>query len=61
MSKKNNNSLYEEGYLQGIIDSTWKCFDCGNMYESLVEDCPNKLLDDAQAKLRGAKYRENFG
>jgi len=48
---------YAQGYLQGLKDTTWKCFDCGNTYESSVEECPNLLIDEAEAKLRYEKNR----
>ena len=48
---------YADGYLQGLKDTAWKCFDCGNIYESLVDACPNKMIDEAEARLRYEKNR----
>lgn len=47
---------YAAGYLQGMIDSSWKCYDCGNIYENIVEECPNKGLDQAHASYRKEKH-----
>lgn len=43
---------YDRGYLDGIVASSWSCADCGNTYDSDVESCPNRLLDEAKAKAR---------
>lgn len=48
---------YAKGYLKGIEDSSWNCIDCGNAYESSVEECPNRLMDEANAKVRYEKHR----
>lgn len=36
---------YKEGYRQAIIDTSWMCSDCSNVYESSVPECPNRNLD----------------
>jgi uncharacterized OB-fold protein len=51
---------YAKGYLKGLLDSTWKCLDCGNIYQYIVEDCPNRELDQAKANLNGAEYKNSM-
>jgi rubrerythrin len=51
---------YAKGYLEGLLDSTWTCLDCGNIYQYLTEECPNRDLDQAKASLRGAEYRNSM-
>lgn len=38
---------YKNGYLDAILEKTWECGDCGNTYESSVQNCPNTQLDKA--------------
>ena len=38
---------YREGYLAGILATSWTCGDCGNTYDASVDHCPNTLLDAA--------------
>jgi hypothetical protein len=59
MSKK-SEVAYAKGFLDGLIDGSWKCYDCENIYESTVEECPNKKIDQANASYRSAKYRNSF-
>lgn len=55
-----NNSMYALGFVEGLIAGSWKCYDCGNTYEVSVDECPNRELDQANADLRSAKYKESF-
>lgn len=48
---------YAQGYLDGLKEGGWVCYDCGNVYESSVEECPNRKIDQAVATLRHEKYR----
>jgi hypothetical protein len=48
---------YAQGYLDGLREGGWQCFDCENWYESSVEECPNKNIDEAQARLRYEQKR----
>lgn len=48
---------YAQGYYSGLIEASWTCYDCGNTYESAIENCPNKDLDQAAANLRAARSR----
>lgn len=41
------DKAYNTGYLQGVVESGWRCGDCGNLYDSSVIDCPNVILDEA--------------
>jgi len=43
---------YAQGYLDGLREGGWQCYDCENWYESSVDECPNKLIDEAVARLR---------
>lgn len=38
---------YTQGYLDGVLASSWTCSDCGNTYDAQVESCPNQVLDHA--------------
>lgn len=49
---------YAQGYLDGLKDGGWKCYDCGNVYESSVEECPNRNIDQAQATLRAEQHKD---
>lgn len=40
---------YVRGYNQAIRDMAWTCGDCGNTYDSQVDECPNELLDEIHA------------
>lgn len=53
-----NNSTYALGFVEGLIAGSWKCYDCGNIYGVSVDECPNRELDQANADLRSAKYKE---
>lgn len=57
MSKKKLGLAYAEGYFKGVLDSSWKCHDCGNSYGSDVTECPNRVIDEAKAKLRHAQWK----
>jgi hypothetical protein len=48
---------YAQGYLDGFAAACWTCGDCGNVYESIVDFCPNQQLDQASVDLRSAKYK----
>ena len=50
MSKK--ELAKAQGRLEGIQASGWECGDCGNMYDSHVDCCPNELLDRALLEVR---------
>lgn len=43
---------YAEGYLQGLLDSSWTCGDCGNVYSRDIDFCPNVELDEAKVRVR---------
>ncbi len=47
---------YDKGYACGYYDAlaelTWECGDCGNIYESSVQYCPNNNLDKAIVSLK---------
>lgn len=51
------NNGRAQGYLQALEDTSWTCMDCGNTYEPLITECPNRMLDEAKAALRAAQYR----
>lgn len=51
------NVSYALGYFNALMDSSWKCYDCGNNYGPEVDECPNRALDEAKARLRGAEHR----
>jgi hypothetical protein len=46
---------FAEGRLHGVLESSWTCGDCDNVYDAAVDHCPNRLLDAAHVKLRQAK------
>ena len=48
---------YAQGFLDALEATSWTCMDCGNTYEPLLTECPNRMLDEAKAALRGAQYR----
>jgi hypothetical protein len=41
------NSIRNEyaGLIEAYRNTLWKCIDCGNLYDSTVELCPNESLD----------------
>lgn len=53
----NKKVAYAQGYLDGLKEGGWSCYDCGNVYESSVEECPNRLIDQAVVNLRSERYR----
>lgn len=58
---KNKTADYALGYLEGVVGSSWTCVDCGNIYDSLVTECPNNLLDEANVRFRSAKRESSDG
>ena len=52
-------STFAEGYLEGLLVTTWHCHDCGNRYQADIDDCPNIMLDEAHASVRSAEWRRN--
>lgn len=50
---------FVEGYLEGLLATTWQCYDCGNTYQADIDDCPNIMLDEAHAGVRSAEWRRN--
>lgn len=46
---------YANGYLDGILEGSWICDDCGNRYGSDVEHCPNAMLDVAKTRQEAAE------
>jgi len=57
----NKTADYALGYLEGVVESSWTCIDCGNIYESLVSECPNTILDEANVRYRSAKRESSDG
>lgn len=51
---------YNKGYLDGVMASSWTCFDCGNTYQASIEECPNIQIDEAKVKVRQEQYWEEF-
>jgi hypothetical protein len=45
---------YATGYYDAIAEQSWDCGDCGNTYDTSVECCPNKHLDEAIVRLKKA-------
>lgn len=54
-------STFAEGYLEGLLVTTWHCHDCGNRYQADIEGCPNTLLDEAHACVRSLHWRRDNG
>ena len=52
---------YAQGYLDGLREGGWKCHDCENWYEANVEECPNKKIDEAFARLRHENWKAENG
>lgn len=44
------------GFKAGVLETGWVCVDCGNTYESSVDECPNKNLDSIGATEMHYKY-----
>jgi hypothetical protein len=48
---------YAQGFFDGVKAAAWECGDCGNVYQSTIDYCPNNAIDQAMADLRQAEYR----
>lgn len=53
MAAVKNTDEYLLGYRDGLKAASWTCADCGNTYDSTVDGCPNRLLDQAYVDVRG--------
>lgn len=53
------SDYYHHGYLQALLDTAWKCVDCGNTYQPDVEGCPNEMIDDAKARVRKVEHEKH--
>jgi hypothetical protein len=49
--------VYAQGFFDGLKAAAWECGDCGNVYQSTIDYCPNNAIDQAMADLRQAEYR----
>lgn len=45
-------SDYMDGYIAGLYASSWTCLDCGNIYDTTVDRCPNDILNSTLAKAK---------